>query len=1405
MKRLLPSILLLGCSFVTFISFGQVRSQRPLLRQVLDPVSHTSTIPGKVSATSLPSRDIELIRQDTLHPSAGQKSELIGRISPEISTAFLGNAFNVQAPSSNTLAISNEGWIIAIVNSSISYYDQNGNIALDSEPLGDFYSYLELPGTIYNPQVVFDPVSERFIFVALHGSDPSSSRLIISFSYTQDPADGWWSYSFDNIAEEPNRWMGEMRIGISATDLYITGKLFEENGNDYLSTILQFHKGTAYAGENLSYNYWSDIIDEQENQVGTLIPVSDGFETGYGPGIYFLGTSEEGGNTLQFFEVTADSDQGPFLSGFYYEYPAYGPGEHGEQSGSSTRLDVRGCQIQSAFIAEDVLHFVHHNSLADGSNGIRYVKLDLGEEMLTWIELGGEGQTFAYPSITPLQLSGTTEEATLLNFSHSSSTVFPSMYMLSLDQDLNPSFPVLVKAGESSITSSEELVPWGAYSGISRRHNAETATAWIFGSFGKAQTYGNWVAEVASLGEGLNWPCQNAQLISCGEIVSGTTNTNPQLLPACIGTETDLGGQWYRMVGHGGGVILSTCNPNTDIDTRVLVFGGNCTNLNCLELEELASCDDNGSNPNLGFYAVDGEEYFIYITAADNNGGDFELSISCKAQEGTCTGDQILTDCEGSFVDGSEDNPYSNDLACSWTISPYAAATITLNFTNFSTEEGFDYVSVYDGTGSTDSLIAKFSGNAIPEEIVARTGHMYVLFESDGSFTDAGWIATYSCTEQQTPSVNFKADTLQGIAPFTVNFTNLTENLPADFLWEFGDGNTATSVNPTHTYTEAGTYTVSLSATNLAGEDSKTITNYIVVEPNVVAPESNFTQSEICGTFPLNVSFEDLSTNEPTAWIWDFGNGQTSTEQNPSITYTEAGTYTVKLTTSNEAGENVLTRSSLITVIGPLEINAPDGTSACLGATLSLEATGADSYTWVGPNLSSTVDSSVLAAPLIAGTYEYVVTGTTNGCISEPDSISLSFVTVPMVSISASSTITCLGEAVKLIGSGATTYSWEGAGLTSNTGSQVIANPILPGAYVYELVGTQDGCPSPTQAITVLFNSVPEVSLSPAQADICEGDSVRLVANGGGIYAWEGPGLESFEQSEIWVKPGVGTTTYSVSSTVNGCQSEVQTSSIRVDPSPTVSLEVAPTSLCLGDTLILVGTGADAYQWSGLDILLQRRDSLIALPLEIGSIDYQLFGLINDCSSEVLEHTILVKNNALSVSIEASNCPGPGLEFQATVVNGGMTADEITWFLNEVEVGKGANISISNANNGDQIYCTVIPIDPLACTTPSLANSNVITIDCLMVDTEEPNSWSAAQLLPNPNRGQFTLGITHQIRQNLQIDIYNTLGQLIHQQMMQTAPGRQNLPINIQQQANGLYWLVISSATERQTLSFLKQ
>lgn len=80
------------------------------------------------------------------------------------------------------------------------------------------------------------------------------------------------------------------------------------------------------------------------------------------------------------------------------------------------------------------------------------------------------------------------------------------------------------------------------------------------------------------------------------------------------------------------------------------------------------------------------------------------------------------------------------------------------------------------------------------------------------------------------------------------------------------------------------------------------------------APLANFTASQTSGCAPLVVSFQDLSTGNPTQWEWDFGNGQGKKEQNPSATYFFPGTYTVKLTVSNSRGTNTLTRTAYITV-----------------------------------------------------------------------------------------------------------------------------------------------------------------------------------------------------------------------------------------------------------------------------------------------------------------------------------------------------------------------------------------------------------------------------------------------------------------------------------------------------------
>ena len=162
------------------------------------------------------------------------------------------------------------------------------------------------------------------------------------------------------------------------------------------------------------------------------------------------------------------------------------------------------------------------------------------------------------------------------------------------------------------------------------------------------------------------------------------------------------------------------------------------------------------------------------------------------------------------------------------------------------------------------------------------------------------------------PVAAFSGTPTSGTAPFAVTFTDASTNNPTSWSWNFGDGNTSTAKNPAFTYAKAGNYTVSLTATNSAGSNTISKTNYIWVKAPVIKPVAAFSGTPTTGTVPFQVTFTDASTNSPTSWSWNFGDGNTSTAKNPAFTYTKAGNYTVSLTATNSAGSNTTTKTNYI-------------------------------------------------------------------------------------------------------------------------------------------------------------------------------------------------------------------------------------------------------------------------------------------------------------------------------------------------------------------------------------------------------------------------------------------------------------------------------------------------------------
>ncbi len=145
----------------------------------------------------------------------------------------------------------------------------------------------------------------------------------------------------------------------------------------------------------------------------------------------------------------------------------------------------------------------------------------------------------------------------------------------------------------------------------------------------------------------------------------------------------------------------------------------------------------------------------------------------------------------------------------------------------------------------------------------------------------------------------FNSDIDSGCAPMTVNF-RCTAGGITSILWNFGDGNTSAVINPSNNYKFAGSYTVSMTVTNINGCTSTSkITNYIVAG---VKPTVNFTMSDSTGCTPFAIGFTSHCQNA-TSYVWDFGDGTPNdSSQSPVHTYTGTGIFNVSLTCSGASG-----------------------------------------------------------------------------------------------------------------------------------------------------------------------------------------------------------------------------------------------------------------------------------------------------------------------------------------------------------------------------------------------------------------------------------------------------------------------------------------------------------------------
>jgi PKD repeat protein len=214
-----------------------------------------------------------------------------------------------------------------------------------------------------------------------------------------------------------------------------------------------------------------------------------------------------------------------------------------------------------------------------------------------------------------------------------------------------------------------------------------------------------------------------------------------------------------------------------------------------------------------------------------------------------------------------------------------AAAEPTINFTDLSTNEPTSWFWDF-GDGATSTL-------ENPVHTFLSNGSFNVCLTASNAIAGDTYCEFVVIDAYAVPIANFSFTGDPDVA-----FTDLSLNTPTSWFWDFNDGATSTLQNPTHTFTEDGTFSVCLTATNSEGD--AIVCKDVVIGNTPKIPVVDFSYS-ISGT---NVTFTDLSSNTPTYWDWDFGDGGSSTDQNPAHFYATPTAFTVCLTAGNVAGEN---------------------------------------------------------------------------------------------------------------------------------------------------------------------------------------------------------------------------------------------------------------------------------------------------------------------------------------------------------------------------------------------------------------------------------------------------------------------------------------------------------------------
>jgi gliding motility-associated-like protein len=346
----------------------------------------------------------------------------------------------------------------------------------------------------------------------------------------------------------------------------------------------------------------------------------------------------------------------------------------------------------------------------------------------------------------------------------------------------------------------------------------------------------------------------------------------------------------------------------------------------------------------------------------------------------------------------------------------------------------------------------------------------------------------------QQPKAAIVTNATTGCVPLTVTLTNTSPG--TSFKWYLGNGQTnTTSSSPVVTYTDAGTYTVSLLVmdTTLCIKKDSTVT-FFTVRPR---PSANMVATPVPCTRSVNLSYA-----APGGTVtWSYGDGSPTTSFVPAYTYTADGLYTILMTVTDQFG----CQNSVSHTVAAMEFfpQAAGNGTLCHGASFLLQAYGGTSYNWSpAEGLSSTTAPAPLASPTVNTIYAVEIMNTSFGQTCSK-TITMELVVRPTPTTNFSYSVhPCGGMAFFEDKSVADIISWEWE--FGSTGTSTVAHPYhffpTSGSHKVKLTTRNTySCVSAKEDIVTLITK--PVSAS-GPTNVCRGQSAHISASGGIQYEW---------------------------------------------------------------------------------------------------------------------------------------------------------------------------------------------------------------------------------------------------------------------------------------------------------------